>query len=118
MVELSKFSSKGDESSVTAQNAREVRPPEIHVCPSCGVPVPPKSRFCSGCGTFTDQTPEGLAAFSTGPQFALMKAQAASLEGIRSDVDSIRRIIAIVSVLGVLGFAFLMMVLFWITDHM
>jgi uncharacterized Zn finger protein (UPF0148 family) len=115
MTGLGKFGSKVEErSEVVGEVAHG---PQGQKCPVCGVPVPAGSRYCPQCGTLTDRSPEGLAAFSSGPQYAMMKAQAAAVQDIQAEVASIRRNVQWLTVVITVGGLLLLLFLWFISSR-
>jgi uncharacterized Zn finger protein (UPF0148 family) len=115
MTELRKFGSKVEERSEVAGEAAHI--PQGQKCPVCGVPVPAGSHYCPLCGTLTDRSPEGLAAFSSGPQYAMMKAQTAAVRDIQAEVASIRRNVQWLTVVITVGGLLLLLFLWFISSR-
>ena len=118
MAELPKFGSREASVGKNVQGAPVAQQARKAACPACGTPLPGGSMYCPVCGAFADSSPEGLAAFSTGPQFALLKAQATSIEDLRHEVSRIRMLLQYHIVLMTLGGAAMLLTVLWIKDHM
>lgn len=101
MADLSKFGAKAEKDAKDEVQAPE--PAQAHKCPVCGAPLPDGSRYCPLCGTLADRSPEGLAAFSSGPQYAMMKMQVAAVQGIQAEASAIRRNVQWLSAVNTVG---------------
>lgn len=114
MEELSKPGSKGEGDGVGSEiesDAEQVQGPK---CPVCAAISPRGSKYCPMCGTWTDRSPEGVAAFSLGPQHAMMKEQTAALRDIRAELSTVKRHLHVAFFLKALAYLVLLYMLFWI----
>ena len=113
MSELSRFGSKGDGGAKDAGGVPDARQAQGPGCPECGAQVPSGSRYCPLCGSLTDRSPEGLAAFSSGPQFAMMKVQLAAVQDIQAEASAMRRSIQWMALLNSVGWIIVVFLL-WV----
>lgn len=109
MADLSKFGAKAEKDAKDERQASE--PAQAHRCPVCGAPLPDSSRYCPLCGTLADRSPEGLAAFSSGPQYSMMKVQLAAVQEIQTDASAMRRNVQWLSLVNTVGWLMLVFLL-------